>query len=918
MLVTAALVSSIMTTVVQADGAQSGPSQGPFYSGGMIYDRSNEMLYMTGLHYNNRLENDLLQLEGTDVDFDASNCFVAAIDLGFDDGDFETFDDWSNFGSPGILETCNSLALHNQDQLVVIGSTESGGEILPSGNPSIALNGMAMIVDKNILSLLQGFPLNTLTDPVNRLLYPVSAVSDGGDNIYIAALTSIDTEPNTSAGANQQFPNWNQVQKYGSSLDMTVFKVRISQESGELVDGIPTGATAIQEVWTKEFPVDASTSTPPPRVYLGGLVYKKDSATGQEYVIVAGSTRGLGEGYGNAEGSDEDGFLTVLDPATGELHAGTKNSKREGTAEDDIVTGICDDPNDDQAQFFYVVGATKGDDMGTQQTTDSTLLGQVPAGSLQPFVRKVSVSDLSPQWTNQWTALSPASSGGGAPGVAYAMGCTVEGNSVYVTGTVMDGASMVQGNSQQTSQGGDDVWIARMDKSSGTVDWMTQLGSSGDDKVAQYGSVVTNSQANPMIFGDTTGSLYRQRAAGETDTASDMFVLSLDSATGGVLDSDFVGGISGTRAASVSTEPPNGGGGGTTDATDPPLAAPTVPPAPAADAPTYAPVPLPVAGHQYTAVGLQITQPGHAGGLVYNDVTNSVLLAGASFVDDAGSPTETSMCFTGQVNLDNGNLESKFSQGSSSNQEACSAVSFDHAHNLAFAVGGMNVGNGNGFDQASSSWSSTSGMAHAGVILQANENMRMVGGNNLIGHPVVYPVAVVNDPESSTVYVASMVSDDSSPSGNAAGEDDDDAQYPNYTSRRDFGSKFSASVQKYSFDPSFDTPTDPVPSTVEIDWDNIFATTSGSVTVSGMTLAGNGNTLVVVGSTSGSGGPFEENDGVDSDGFILKVDPSTGDIFQGTTGQDRGSTRLDSVNKKDDYILQVCNDRFDHDSCEYC
>ena len=207
-------------------------------------------------------------------------------------------------------------------------------------------------------------------------------------------------------------------------------------------------------------------------------------------------------------------------------------------------------------------------------------------------------------------------------------------------------------------------------------------------------------------------------------------------------------------------------------------------------------------------------------------------------------------------------------------------------------------------------------MVQAGVLLQANENMRLVGGDNIIGYPAVYPVAVVNDPESTKVYVASMVSDDASATGETG--EDEDPQYPNYTSggRHEFGSKFSVSVQQYSFDPSFDTPTDPVPSTVTLDWENLFATTSGSVTVSGMTLAGNGNVLVVVGSTSGSGGPFEANDGSDMDGFILKVDPSSGDIFQGTSGQERGTTRLDSVNKKDDYILQVCNDRFDHDACE--
>jgi hypothetical protein len=47
-----------------------------------------------------------------------------------------------------------------------------------------------------------------------------------------------------------------------------------------------------------------------------------------------------------------------------------------------------------------------------------------------------------------------------------------------------------------------------------------------------------------------------------------------------------------------------------------------------------------------------------------------------------------------------------------------------------------------------------------------------------------------------------------------------------------------------------------------------------------MTLAANGHSLVVVGSTKGSGGPFEDNDGEDMDGWIIKLDPTTAEIFR--------------------------------------
>jgi hypothetical protein len=104
-----------------------------------------------------------------------------------------------------------------------------------------------------------------------------------------------------------------------------------------------------------------------------------------QFLIIAGSTRGIGYGYGSAKGNDEDGFITLLDLSTGSLLADRTNNKRIGSADDDVIAGICDDPNDPDS--FYVVGATKGD------------VGGIPAdqlaiqeGSLhQAFVKKMNL-----------------------------------------------------------------------------------------------------------------------------------------------------------------------------------------------------------------------------------------------------------------------------------------------------------------------------------------------------------------------------------------------------------------------------------------------------------------------------------------------------------------------------------------------
>ena len=53
---------------------------------------------------------------------------------------------------------------------------------------------------------------------------------------------------------------------------------------------------------------------------------------------MVGSTKGSGPGYGLSTGDDEDGFVTVLDPTSGEILG---EGIREGSPDDDIVTGTC-------------------------------------------------------------------------------------------------------------------------------------------------------------------------------------------------------------------------------------------------------------------------------------------------------------------------------------------------------------------------------------------------------------------------------------------------------------------------------------------------------------------------------------------------------------------------------------------------
>jgi hypothetical protein len=86
-----------------------------------------------------------------------------------------------------------------------------------------------------------------------------------------------------------------------------------------------------------------------------------------------------------------------LDLSTGGLVSDRTNNKRIGSADDNVIAGICHEPNDPDS--YYVVGATKGD---VNNIIDGVL--DIQEGSLQAFVMKMHTQTLAATWTVQWGA----------------------------------------------------------------------------------------------------------------------------------------------------------------------------------------------------------------------------------------------------------------------------------------------------------------------------------------------------------------------------------------------------------------------------------------------------------------------------------------------------------------------------------
>jgi len=578
------LVLAAVATTANADsiegGFQSGPSHGAFYSGGMTYIPRVDRALLTGSHYNegivpHELSSDNM-MKGTDKDV-ASSCYLSKLDFGTEANDsmYRSLTDWISYGNPGKIDTCTAVAGTAGSDVFVVGSVADGG-LFSDGYP---MQGLLSILDKEELGFVDATLIKSAEDPNMHMIYPLDVIHDYQRKfVYIAALTSTDNVVNEITG-NKEMPNWQEQHLIGSSFDVTVIKIHA-----------PDGERP-KAVWVQHFPLEVEPDGTTPPVFVAGMALQKDT-NGLQHLLISGSTRGSGKGFGRAAANsvDEDGFVMQLKLSDGSFvkhdrHEGKvynfQDDLREGTPSDDFIRGMCNNrgkghEDSGRSDCFYIVGGTQGDmttnDQGVQNTGDNAGF-QFGAGvdnkyadswnreeSLMPFLRKVDIDDLKPIWTTQWAAMPEnSSSKSKIPTNAYAMDCyvNIDEEAVYVVGSVTKDAAMTQGDIEMINQGGDDIWVAKIDENTGNVFWLTQLGSPDNEYLARHGSIAVNNEGNVLIYGDTNGSLYRPRAGNEEAAATDMFIMTINGKTGAVVDDLYLGGTSSAMVAqSINGVPP--------------------------------------------------------------------------------------------------------------------------------------------------------------------------------------------------------------------------------------------------------------------------------------------------------------------------------------------------------------------------
>lgn len=347
------------------------------------------------------------------------------------------------------------------------------------------------------------------------VVYPVAiAGPNTGQGIFnVAYMESTDYSNNAAWPAGEQLDPA-EVMQFGKSFYLRIAEHKIADSSGATTSSGTTVQPSVLETITRLY-----APTKQETVYVSALLRLSDR------LIVAGYTQGIGIGFSvptsNVDSNNTDGFVTQFALSTLQPFSNAP-TYRVASGRDDFVTGLC--YSDQKPEFVYVTGYSQGHVGNRTQTPQDP-----DTKSIRAFVMKLQLSDMTTVWIQEFNAKPSTNS----TSVVKAISCAVtnDNQDLYVVGNVENGGAITGPGSDNLSVGGIDVWIAQLKLDSGSVVFVKQLGSKGDDKVAFRGGVQVDESGNAVLIGNTNGQIYRPRS--KTDQANaDVFVAMFQRQTG--------------------------------------------------------------------------------------------------------------------------------------------------------------------------------------------------------------------------------------------------------------------------------------------------------------------------------------------------------------------------------------------------
>ncbi len=533
---------------------------GPTHPGSMIYDFTRNSIYVTGTTFAPN------KLAETSNDFQRSTCFVGELPI----ADIEEWvvDDpplplraKNDFLVPDSFDEREAMGCHaiyyndeiEKDDVLYVATVTEPDAILRNGKINAGLNTYSR--DRSSPHWEQDSVPHDLDYTDAKVRWPVGITEDDEGSVMVLTVGSDDallTEEYIENGdANNKKNSKNSllppglsgadpskyaVPKRGSNFYMTFEKYEKDGETYTVKDG-------------EELRSEGG---------VGDVLPTGIASAPNHYHLFVGTLRGkapkrmllppkLNEGF------DYDGFVTGIHFPSGRPTFNRDDANRFDSIEaspplDDYVHDIClPPPNKDKTiSFYYVVGSSYGTmPAGYSQSEINTNILKGTNGikdgnqvnRLSAWVSKVDLArknDRAIVWTTQLFATNDNISLKG--GMAEAFGCHVidaDKTKLYIAGTVYNGGTM---DSAQKSAGGDDVWVAQLNSKDGSIRWITQIGSSGDEKLARTKGIEADLNGHAIIFGETTGELYRKRKGEKKNmddgSSTDIFITTLDMDTG--------------------------------------------------------------------------------------------------------------------------------------------------------------------------------------------------------------------------------------------------------------------------------------------------------------------------------------------------------------------------------------------------
>lgn len=475
-------VQALLPHIAKADGVQTSFGDISF-AGSMTWEPLQDLLYLTGQVGNNGCWVGILQRQ--------TMKFLSKVVL----------------PEPAV---CQTLLVPSQSDktALLLGTTEEGGlftNTRVTGSKKATQYGLLLPIQwQDAQASAAKLPTGLLLheDPVQ---YPLSILQDPQrrDLVFVASLHSAsntltdDFRQATEGTSTTTTPNLTPsgLVKYGSQFFLHIERIQYNL----------MGDKQLTATWRKPFGLGPTDVSEKYSVYLANMIWNRGT------LVIAGSTRGGGGLiYGDQQPQAGNvtsythaycmnGFISKLDPTTGQPWKSTKGTQRYslGSDKDTFIEAICS--SGDDATEIYIAGRY-------------VVLSGNSAKSIA-YLAKLDATSLEKIWHHDLVFSQNA----------FGLACGVGTDGVYMAGIVEAGGSYGAGG-ETTSLGKDDIFVVKVQITDGHSDWIRQIGTQGQDRLAHGGNGLLVVNDGIVLFGDTTGDL---RATNHKGT--EIFVVEMDS-----------------------------------------------------------------------------------------------------------------------------------------------------------------------------------------------------------------------------------------------------------------------------------------------------------------------------------------------------------------------------------------------------